>query len=70
MITLIAANTYVVIKLQETQLGRKATREELEPVTWEFYQRGQALTSYEYLIAKTVYTNLLNHYIICSIKMM
>ncbi|AWN74338.1 amidase [Legionella anisa] len=52
VITLIAANTYVVIKLQETQLGRKATREELEPVTWEFYQRGQALTSYEYLIAK------------------
>ncbi|QMT60343.1 amidase [Legionella sp. PC997] len=52
VLTLIAANTYSVIKLQEIQLGRKATHNELEPVTWEFYQRGQALSAYEYLIAK------------------
>ncbi len=52
VITLIAANTYTAIKLQETQLGRKATRDELEPVTWEFYQRGHTISSYEYLIAK------------------
>ncbi|KTD73266.1 amidase [Legionella tucsonensis] len=52
VITLISANTYTTIKLQETQLGRKAMRDELEPVTWEFYQRGQTISSYEYLIAK------------------
>ncbi|KTD05164.1 amidase family protein [Fluoribacter gormanii] len=53
VITLIAANTYSVIKLQEIQLGRKATRNDLEPVTWEFYERGQTLSAYEYLIAKS-----------------
>ncbi len=52
VITLIAANTYSVIKIQEGQLERKATPDELEPVTWEFYQRGQALSAYEYLLAK------------------
>ncbi|MCW8407525.1 amidase family protein [Legionella sp. PATHC035] len=53
VITLIAANTYTVIKIQETQLKKKATRDELEPVTWEFYQRGKKLTAGDYLIAKS-----------------
>ncbi|CAM2838939.1 amidase [Legionella steigerwaltii] len=51
-ITLIAANTYTVIKLQEVQLRKKVTPDELEPVTWEFYQRGKALSAYSYLTAK------------------
>ncbi|KTC79609.1 amidase [Legionella cherrii] len=53
VISLIAANTYTVIKIQEIQLKKKATRDELEPVTWEFYQRGKKLSAGEYLIAKS-----------------
>lgn len=53
VINLIAANTYTVIKIQELQSRKKATRDELEPVTWEFYQRGKKLSACEYLIAKS-----------------
>ncbi|STY29326.1 amidase [Legionella wadsworthii] len=52
VITLISADIYTVIKQQEIKLGRKATPQDLEPVTWEFYQRGKTLASYKYLIAK------------------
>ncbi|MCL9682945.1 amidase [Legionella maioricensis] len=51
-ITLIAANTCEMINLQQQRLGRKAKREELEPITWEFYQRGQALLAHEFIAAK------------------
>ncbi|KTD11001.1 amidase [Legionella gratiana] len=51
-ITLIAANTFTTIKIQEIQLKRKVIPDELEPITWDFYQRGQAISAYEYLIAK------------------
>ncbi|KTC90349.1 amidase [Fluoribacter dumoffii] len=53
VITIIAANTYTVIKLQEIQLGKKAEPAELEPVTWEFYQQGQTLSAYDFLTAKS-----------------
>jgi amidase len=51
-ITLIAANTCALIKLQELKLGREANKDELEPITWEFYRRGKALGAYELIIAK------------------
>lgn len=51
-ITLIAANTFTAIKTQEIQLKRKVSPDELEPITWDFYQRGQAIFASEYLIAK------------------
>ncbi|WP_058514538.1 amidase [Legionella santicrucis] len=51
-LTLIAANTFTTIKIQEMQLKRKVTLDELEPITWDFYQKGQAISAFEYLIAK------------------
>lgn len=49
---LIAANTCEVINLQQQKLGRKAKSNELEPITWEFYQRGQTLLAHEFIAAK------------------
>ncbi|AUH72989.1 amidase [Legionella sainthelensi] len=51
-LALIATNTFTAIKIQEIQLKRKVTVDELEPVTWNFYQKGQAISAFEYLIAK------------------
>jgi len=51
-LTLIAANTYTIIKLQQKELGRDVRVDELEPITWEFYQRGKKLSADEYIIAK------------------
>lgn len=53
VIKIIAANTYTVIKLQEVQLSQKAKPDALEPITWEFYKRGEALSAYEYIVART-----------------
>lgn len=49
---LIAANTCAAIKLQEQHLGRKASAEELEPVTWEFYRRGELISAHELINTK------------------
>ncbi len=51
-LTLIAANTCEVINLQQHLLGRKAKKDELEPITWAFYQRGQTLLAHEFIAAK------------------
>ena len=49
---LIAANTCAEINLQQRILGRNAERNELEPITWEFYQRGKAIQAHELINAK------------------
>lgn len=49
---LIAANTCAVIKAQEQELGRKVHADDVEPVTWEFYQRGMTIAAHELIMAK------------------
>lgn len=49
---LIAANTCAVIKAQEQELGHSVQADELEPITWEFYQRGLTIPAYELIKAK------------------
>ncbi|QEY51642.1 amidase [Legionella longbeachae] len=51
-LTLIAVDTFTTIKIQEIQLKRKVTLDELEPITWDFYHKGQTISAFEYLIAK------------------
>jgi len=50
--TLIAANTCAAIELQCAELGREVRRDELEPITWEFYQRGKFLLAHQLINAK------------------
>ncbi|CEG58912.1 amidase [Legionella fallonii] len=57
---LIAANTCAAINLQQRILGRNAERHELEPITWEFYQRGKAIHAHELINAKNNLYQLLN----------
>ncbi|AMP90786.2 TPA: amidase [Legionella pneumophila] len=57
--TLIAANTYTKVKIQEQLSGRKPMINELEPITWEFYYRGKAVSAYELIIAKNKLYQLL-----------
>lgn len=51
-LTIIAANTSAALKLQEKILGREARRDELEPATWEIYQRGNTLYAHDLIAAK------------------
>ncbi len=51
-LTLIAANTYAEIVQQEVYLGRKVTSDDIEPVSWIFYQKGAALSASDLIIAK------------------
>ncbi|WP_035887448.1 amidase [Legionella norrlandica] len=51
-LTLIAANTYAMVKAQELNIGRKPQIDELEPITWEFYHRGKTLKAHELIAAK------------------
>ncbi|TAL61238.1 MAG: amidase [Legionella sp.] len=51
-LTLIAANTFTAIELQEKNLRRKGELSELEPITWEFYHRGQTIKAYELINAQ------------------
>ena len=50
--TLIAANTYAVIKVQELESAKEVVPDDVEPVTWEFYQQGKILSAYELIRAK------------------
>ncbi|QDP71653.1 amidase [Legionella israelensis] len=49
---LIAANTCAEIELQQSRMKRKAKNSELEPVTWEFFQRGKKLSATDLIQAK------------------
>lgn len=51
-LTLIAANTYTVVKAHELDIGRTPDMAELEPVTWEFYHRGKVISAYDLIMAK------------------
>ncbi len=50
-LTLIAANTYAAITAYLTP-GQTINANALEPITWEFYQRGQGLSAYDLIKAK------------------
>lgn len=58
-LTLIAANTYAMVKAQEQIIGRKPQIDELESITWEFYYRGKTVRSYELITAKNKLYQLL-----------
>lgn len=58
-LTIIAANTSAVIKLQQQHLGREARIEELEPITREFYRQGKILLADEFIAAKNSLYQLL-----------
>lgn len=58
-LTIIAANTCAVIKQQQQKLGRKVSKEEIEPITWELYQRGKILLAHELIEAKNSMYQLL-----------
>lgn len=49
---LIAANTHAEIESQQLLLQRKATVDELEPITWEFLQRGKTISAAQLIQAK------------------
>lgn len=58
-LVLIAANVCAVIEEQQKIVGRTPTVDELEPITWEFYQLGKRIAAYELIIAKNKLYHLL-----------
>lgn len=51
---LIAANTHAEIIQQEQALGRKATENDLEHITWTFHQQGKKISAAELITAKNM----------------
>lgn len=49
---LIAANTCAEIEVVEVKMKQKATEDNFEPATWEFYQRGKHISASQLIIAK------------------
>lgn len=52
MLPLIAANTAAVIEYGQHLFGRKVHQEEIEPISWEFYQMGLKIKGTEVIMAK------------------
>ncbi|KTD57494.1 amidase [Legionella shakespearei] len=57
---LIAANTCAAIKAREQETGLSVQVHDVEPVTWEFYQRGLTISAYELILAKNRLYQALN----------